>query len=81
MLEQTVEGLSQLPPDLKEIAEEMALAMMSSELKEDRIPPDQSGQIASEHKAANTDEWLRAQNAAVSALLALRRLGYRLTRS
>ncbi len=80
MLDQTEEGLNRLPADLREIAEKMAHAIMASELREDFLPADQSGQIARDHQAENTPDWVRAKGAAVASLLALRDLGYALHR-
>jgi hypothetical protein len=81
MLNQTAEGLDRLPPDLKEIAEAMALAIVTAELKEDFLPPDEAGRIALEHRDGRTDDWNRATSAAISSLLALRHLGYALVRT
>ncbi len=80
MRDQTVEGLNRLPDDLRAIAASMAHAMLRTDLAEHNLPPEQAGQIATEHRAADTDDWNRAMSGAVAALLALRDLGYTLSR-
>ena len=76
MLEQTTDRLARLSPELRVIAEEMALATLASDLQEHFLPPAQASDIAAEHRAANSDTWGRAVIAAVSSLLALHGLGY-----
>lgn len=80
MLEQTTERLSRLSPELRAIAEDMALATLASDLREQFLPPDQSAIIAAEHRTANNDTWGRAVISAVSALLTLHELGYTIQR-
>lgn len=76
MLEQTADRLNRLTPELRTIAEEMALATIASDLREHFLPPDQAGAIAAEHRAAKNETWGRAVIAAVSALLTLHDLGF-----
>ena len=80
MLEQTTERLSRLSPELRSVAENMALATLASDLREQFLPPDQSATIAAEHRAANDETWSCAVISAVSALLTLHELGYTIQR-
>ncbi len=80
MLEQSIERLNKLSPDMRAIAEHMAETTLTSEFVENLMPADQAETIARDHREQNTEEWLRAVSAAVSSLLALRHLGYALTR-
>ena len=80
MLDQTDDRLNRLSPELRQVAEAVALAVMTAELKEDFLSPDRASRTADEHRVENTDDWRRAVNAAVSSLLALHELGYTLQR-
>lgn len=80
MLEQTEDRLSRLSPELRIIAEEMALASITAELREDLIPTERAARTAEEHRVADTEDWHRALGSAVSSLLALHELGYALHR-
>ena len=80
MLEQSIERLAKLSPDLRAIAEHMAETTLASDLVENLIPVDKAAEIARDHREQATEEWLRAVHAAVSSLLALRQLGYALTK-
>ena len=80
MLEQSIDRLNKLSPDMRAIAERVAETTLTSELTEDLIPIDQAAAIVRDHREQNTEEWMRAVSAAVSSLLALRHLGYALTK-
>ena len=80
MLATSAERLARLSPDLRTIAENMASASMTSALLENLIPEHEATGVARAHREGETEEWDRAVNAAVSSLLALRQMGYALTR-
>ena len=80
MLEATKRRLEDLSPETRAVAEEMARSTMIAELIENLVPRARAAEIADEHRAANTEEWLRGTSASVAALATLQDLGYEVVR-
>lgn len=80
MLPQTQARLERLPERLRDIVEEVAMAIMMSALSEDIIPPERARAIVEDHRADATEDWRRAMAEAVAALETIHKLGYSLAR-
>jgi len=76
MLEQSLNFMNEASPEATAAAEDMALAMIATDLIQDLIPLDRAFRIAEDHRAAATEEWQREVHSALVALAVLKERGY-----
>jgi uncharacterized coiled-coil protein SlyX len=81
MLEHSFDRIEKASAEQMQLAEEMALATMVADFEEDLIPRERAWEITLEHRAAHTEDWLRAVNAALASLTALNERGYSIRRN
>jgi len=76
MLEKSLAFMQTASAETTATAEDMALAMITTDLVQDLIPLDRAFQIAEDHRTAGTEEWKREVHAALIALAVLRERGH-----